>query len=152
MNLSSMLNWEILLAFFWPVFVARPALACSLVVTGDEWVIVAGSFLTTPLGLINSPRLLEHQVTANRGPDAAKAGPTASTLPQFQFRTSGAHSWVLKEKQKPNSFRNTASPLTLHSFPQLALSWAKKSGIRYFFSFLSLLDMIINSRQKPLET
>lgn len=99
MYLGLMPNWEILLAFLGPFL----SLACSLAVTGDEWVIVAGSFLTTPLGLINSPRLLEHQVTANRGPDAAEAGPTASTLPQFQFRTSGAHSWVLK-KAKAQQF------------------------------------------------
>lgn len=115
-------NWEILLAFLGPVFVARPAFACSLVVMGDEWVIVAGSFLTTPLGLINSPRLLEHQVTANRGPDAAMPGPTASTLPTVPVQDLWGTQLGLKKKQKSNSFRNTASPLTLHSFPRLALS------------------------------
>lgn len=84
-----------------------------------------------------------------------QAGPTAPTLPQFQFRTSGAHSWVLKkkkQKQKPNSFRNTASPLTLHSFPQLAPSPAKKAWNEILCFFFFLLDTIMFARQKPLET
>lgn len=125
MDLSLMPNWEILLAFFGPIFVARPALACSLRVMGDEWVIVAGSFLTTPLGLINSARLLEHQVTANRGPDVAKTGPTASTLPQFQFRTSGAHSWVLKNSKSPTVLETLHLHLPCTLSPNLLLAEQK---------------------------
>lgn len=75
----------------------------------------------TPLGLINSLRLLEHQVMANRGSEAASR---ASLRADFATVTvqdlRGAQLGLLK-KAKLNGFRNTASPLTLHSFPYLLL-------------------------------
>lgn len=49
--------------------------------------------MTTPVGPINSPRLLEHQVMANQALNL-QPGLTALTLPQLQLRTSRAHSWV----------------------------------------------------------
>lgn len=51
------------------------------------------ALVTTPLGPINSPRLLEHQVMAAR---ALKLQPglTALTLPQLELWTCRAHSWV----------------------------------------------------------
>lgn len=130
---------EFLLASFGPVLSHSRRSPARSVVTGDEWVIVAGFFLTTPLGLINSPRLLEHQVTANRGPDAAKTGPTAATLPQFQFRTSGAHSWVFKKKRvKPTVLETLHLHLPCTLSPNLLLAEEKKHGMRsFFFSFFS---------------
>lgn len=118
--------------------------------------IVAGSFLTTPLGLINSPRLLEHQVTANRGPDAA-SGPHCADFATVPVQDLWGTQLGLKKKSKSKS-RTVLETLHLHLpctlSPNLLLAQQKKHGMRYcfFFKIFFLLDTIMFARQKPLET
>lgn len=49
--------------------------------------------MMSPLGLVNSARLLEHQVKDNQVLKL-QPGLAVLTLPQLRLRTSRAHSWV----------------------------------------------------------
>lgn len=53
----------------------------------------SGVLMMSPLGLVNSARLLEHQVKDNQVLKL-QPGLAVLTLPQLRLRTSRAHSWV----------------------------------------------------------
>lgn len=104
------------------------------------------ALVTTPLGPINSLRLLEHQVMANHGSEAA-AWPHCADFATVRAQDlQGAQLGPLK-KPWLNGFRNTASPLTLHFLSTRSQSSTAQISDTVFFTWYVHLCL-----PKPLET